>query len=151
MFITLMIVAILVGVFMTIVILMQSSKGQGLSGAFGGASGGVGTMLGVRRASDVLSKATWVLATAFVLLIFVINMFFLPTESTEESVIQRSAREHPISPLERQQQQGAQQQGAPQQGAPQQGAPQQGAPQQGAPQQGAPQQQAPQQAPAKGN
>jgi preprotein translocase subunit SecG len=136
MFYILMITTILVGAFMTIVVLMQSSKGQGLSGAFGGASGGVGTMLGVRRAGDVLSKATWILAGTFVVLIFLINMFFLPTGSTEESIIQRSAsRERPL-PMQ-QRQQGAQQQGA-QQGAQQQGSQQQ------APQQ-APQQQAPQQ------
>jgi preprotein translocase subunit SecG len=117
MFVVLMILTIIVGALLTIVILMQSSKGQGLSGAFGGASGGVGTMLGVRRASDVLAKATWVLAGVFVVLIFTINLFFLPTGKTEESIIQRSASEQPISPMQRQQ---MQQQSPAQQRQPQQ-------------------------------
>jgi preprotein translocase subunit SecG len=124
MFIVLMILTIIVGTLMAIVILMQSSKGQGLSGAFGGASGGVGTMLGVRRASDVLAKATWVLAGVFVFLIFLINLAFLPTATTEESIIQRSAAEQPISPVERQQMQqqpGGQQPGGQQPGGQQPG------------------------------
>lgn len=127
MFTVAMILTVLVGALMTIVVLMQSSKGQGLSGAFGGASGGVGTMLGVRRASDILAKATWVLAGIFVLLIFMINLLFLPTGMTEESIIQRSAAEQPISPMERQRMEGTQQ--APPQQAPAQ-QPQQAPPQQ---------------------
>lgn len=124
MFSFLMILTVLVGAMMTVVILMQSSKGQGLSGAFGGASGGVGAMLGVRRASDVLAKATWILAGIFAFLIFAINMFFLPTAGTEESIIQRSATEQPLSPEQRQMQQPGQQQPA-QQPSPQQPPPQQ--------------------------
>jgi preprotein translocase subunit SecG len=127
MFVVLMILTIIVGALMTVIILMQNSKGQGLSGAFGGASGGVGTMLGVRRASDVLAKATWVLAAAFVVLIFAINLFFLPSQTSEESIIQRSATEQPISPMERQQ---MQQQQAPPAGQQPQQQPQQQQPQQ---------------------
>ncbi|MDH7516172.1 MAG: preprotein translocase subunit SecG [Bacteroidota bacterium] len=115
MFTVLMILIILIGALMTVVILMQSSKGQGLSGAFGGA-GGVGTMLGVRRAADVLAKATWVLATAFIFLIFLINLFFLPTEGTEESIINRQMQEQPLRT-------------SPQQTAPQQAPTQEPAPQ----------------------
>ncbi len=95
MFDVLMILIILVGILMTIVILMQSSKGQGLSGAFGGTSG-VGSMLGVRRAADVLAKATWVLAGVFVVLVFAVNMFFLPSEETQESIITRQIQEQPM-------------------------------------------------------
>ena len=130
MFTFLMVLIILIGVLMTAVILMQNPKGGGLSSAFGGASGGVGSMLGVRHASDVLAKATWGLAIALTLLIFVVNMFFLPSGATQESIIQRSAADQQVSPQQGQQQmqQRATEQAAPADAAPQQ-APQQGQPQ----------------------
>ncbi|MCB2205737.1 preprotein translocase subunit SecG [bacterium] len=128
MFTILMILIILIGIAMTGTILMQNPKGGGLSSAFGGASGGVGSMLGVRHASDILAKTTWGLAIAFTVLIFAVNMFFLPNEGTQESIIQQSAAEAPITPMEKQQQmeQQAQQPANQQQAAP--GADQQQAP-----------------------
>ena len=99
-----MLLIILIGAVMTIAILMQSPKGGGLSSAFGGAGGGMGSMLGVRHASDILAKSTWGLAIAFAVLIFAVNMFFLPTEGTRESIIQRSAMEQPLTPMQKQQQ-----------------------------------------------
>ncbi len=130
MFTFLIIVIVLIGTLMTITILMQNPKGGGLSSAFGGASGGVGSMLGVRHASDILAKTTWGLAIAFTILIFAVNMFFLPTEATQDSVIQRSAADAPMTPMQKQEQ--MQQQAQPQQ-APPQGQPAQGQPQQPAP------------------
>jgi len=104
MFTVLMILIILISIAITATVLMQNPKGGGLSSAFGGSSGGLGTMLGVRHASDILAKTTWGLSIAFVVLIFAVNMFFLPTQGTQESIIQRQAGEAPISPMEKQQQ-----------------------------------------------
>jgi preprotein translocase subunit SecG len=104
MFTFLMLLILLIAVVIIVTILMQNPKGGGLSSAFGGASGGFGSMLGVRHASDILAKTTWGLAIAFTVLIFVLNMFFLPDEGTKESIIQRGASEQPISPMEKEQQ-----------------------------------------------
>lgn len=104
MFTVLMLIIILISVMITVAILMQNPKGGGLSSAFGGASGGMGSMLGVRHASDILAKTTWGLAITFTILIFAVNMFFLPSEGTQESIIQRSAGEAPMSPAQQQQQ-----------------------------------------------
>ena len=57
---------LLVCVLLTIVILMQASKGGGLSGAFGG-QGSMGAVFGGRGAGSFLSKTTIVLATIFML------------------------------------------------------------------------------------
>ncbi|MBN1447925.1 MAG: preprotein translocase subunit SecG [Bacteroidetes bacterium] len=99
-----MLLIILISIVMTGTILMQNPKGGGLSSAFGGTSGGLGTMLGVRHASDILAKTTWGLAIAMTVLIFAVNMFFLPSAGTEESIIQRNAADAPMSPMEKQQQ-----------------------------------------------
>ena len=84
----LIIIEILVSIMLTIVILMQSSKGGGLAGSFAG--GSMGTVFGVRRTADFLSKATGYLAFVFIALCLVINLFFLPSsgKTGSDSVIQ---------------------------------------------------------------
>ena len=85
----------LIAVVLMIVVLMQASKGEGLSGTFGGAGGGMGSMFGTRRTADFLSKATWWLGGSLAVLAIVVNLFFLPGQSTanqKESIIQQSSR-----------------------------------------------------------
>ena len=78
---------IVIAFLLIIVVLMQNSKGGGLSAGMGG--GNIGTVFGVRRASDFLSQATTYLATAFIVIALVVNLFFLPGKGkTQESVIQ---------------------------------------------------------------
>ena len=81
-------IEILVSMLLIIVVLMQSSKGGGLAGSFGG--GSMGTVFGVRRTADFLSRATTILASIFIGLCLVTNIFFLPGSSeNRESIIQR--------------------------------------------------------------
>src|SRR3990170_5207902 len=87
MFTFFLVVEIIVGILLTIVILMQASKGGGLAGSFGGSN--IGTVFGVRRTSDFLSKTTTVLATLFLVLALFINLAVLPKgDRVQESVIQ---------------------------------------------------------------
>ncbi|MCI0707494.1 MAG: preprotein translocase subunit SecG [Ignavibacteriae bacterium] len=80
------VVEIIVSALLVIVILMQASKGGGLAGSLGGSN--LGTVFGVRRASDFLSKTTTVLATLFIVLALFINLTVLPRGERQESVIQ---------------------------------------------------------------
>jgi preprotein translocase subunit SecG len=57
---------ILICLSLIIVVLLQSGKGGGLAGAFGGA-GGVGAVFGGQTAATFLTKATRYLAIAFML------------------------------------------------------------------------------------
>jgi len=57
---------VIISLLLMTVILMQSSKGGGLAGAFGG-GGGVGSMFGGRGVATFLSKVTTVLAVLFML------------------------------------------------------------------------------------
>ncbi len=109
MYTLLVVLSSLVAIFMIIIVLLQSSKGGGLAGGtFGGAAGGMGTMFGARRTADFLSKATWWLGGAIAVLAIVINLFFLPGQSTaaqRESIIQKSGQQAlPQSPSLPQQQ-----------------------------------------------
>ena len=56
---------VLVCVFLILVVLLQSGKGGGLAGAFGGMGGAGQTLFGGRGAATFLSKATTVLGIAF--------------------------------------------------------------------------------------
>ena len=83
----LIVVEIIIAVLLIIVILMQNSKGGGLAAGMGGAN--IGSVFGVRRASDFLSKSTTYLAGAFIIIAVVVNLFFLPGKGkAQESVIQ---------------------------------------------------------------
>lgn len=81
-------IEIIVSILLIVVILMQNSKGGGLAGSFGG--GNFGTVFGVRRTADFLTRSTTILATIFIVLTLLINVFFLPGKgaSSKESVIQ---------------------------------------------------------------
>ena len=81
-------IEMIVSILLIIVILMQSSKGGGLAGSFGG--GSMGTVFGVRRTADFLSQATTILASVFIGLCLVTNIFFLPgSKDSRESIIQK--------------------------------------------------------------
>jgi preprotein translocase subunit SecG len=90
--------AVLTAILLMVIILLQSSKGGGLAGTFGGAQ--LGTMFGSRRTADFLSKATWWLAGTLVVLTLLINLFFLPasTGSEKESIIQSRQHNIPTQP-----------------------------------------------------
>lgn len=93
MYTVLVLLATITAIVLIVIVLLQSSKGGGLAGTFGGA-GGMGTMFGSRRTADFLSKGTWWLAGALAVLALVINLFFLPGQTTadQRSVIQEGGR-----------------------------------------------------------
>ncbi|RKZ03778.1 preprotein translocase subunit SecG [Candidatus Fermentibacteria bacterium] len=61
-------------VLLVAVVLLQKSKGDGLSGAFGG-GGALTASFGNRGAASLLSKATTVLAVLFMLVSFLLAVF----------------------------------------------------------------------------
>ena len=91
-------IEIIVSILLTIVILMQSSKGGGLAGTFG--TGSMGTVFGVRRTADFLSRATTILATIFLGLCLLINIFYLPgATDSGTSIIQGGTPTTAPSPI----------------------------------------------------
>ena len=64
---------IFVSVLLIIVVLVQNSKGGGLSSQFGGNSSN--QFMGVQKTNDLLEKATWTLAIFVVALTMLSNLF----------------------------------------------------------------------------
>ncbi|HEY9165901.1 MAG TPA: preprotein translocase subunit SecG [Candidatus Kryptonia bacterium] len=92
----LVVVDLMVAILLMVVVLMQSSKGGGLAGTFGGASAGFGNMFGVRKTADILSRMTTILASVFIGLAFLINLFFLPNKvsNQQKSMLQQQGSQN---------------------------------------------------------
>jgi preprotein translocase subunit SecG len=85
MFAVLLVFHIIVCVLLVIAVLMQSSKGGGLAGTFGGTST---AFLSGRQAADTLTKATVVLAILFALLSIGLNVTYVRDGSDEKGIIE---------------------------------------------------------------
>ena len=82
MYIVVIILTVIASLLMIGVVLIQKSKGGGLSSQFGGAN----QVMGVRRTNDFIEKTTWWLAAAIGILA-VISVFVMP-----RNIIQSSSR-----------------------------------------------------------
>jgi len=115
-FAVLIVIHVIISCGLMLVVLMQSSKGEGLAGAFGG--GGLsGAVFGGRGAATFLSKATTVLAILFMISCIVLTLAARgrSTSQVGESAVSRMATEQPVPtqapaqpPAQGQQQQGTQ-------------------------------------------
>ena len=88
-FVILMVIAALL---MCFIVLIQNSKGGGLASGFSSSN----AIMGVRKTTDFLEKATWTLAGAMMVLC-VLAVFFIPShENGTQSAIQEQLNSQPI-------------------------------------------------------
>jgi len=73
---------------MIAIVLIQESKGGGLSSQFSSSN----SIMGVRKTTDVVEKATWGLAIAMVVF-SVVCAYVAPQSVTSESVLEKTATE----------------------------------------------------------
>ena len=78
MYIVIVSLIILVAVLLTLVVLVQESKGGGLASNF---SGGANQILGHQKTGDVVEKATWVLAV--ILIVLCLSTSMIGSNNTE--------------------------------------------------------------------
>ena len=97
---------IIVCILLILIVLVQNSKGGGLSSSFSSSN----QIMGVRKTSDFLEKATWGLAGALLVLCLLStpsgSTAGAPEESTAESVTKKKAAEAPVLPQQQQMPQG---------------------------------------------
>lgn len=79
---------VLVSVLMIFVVLIQESKGGGLASNFSSSN----AIMGVRKTTDFVEKATWGLAAAMVVL-SIICAYVAPVSTSETSVMEKAATE----------------------------------------------------------
>lgn len=90
-YITISVIIVVASVLLTLIVLVQNSKGGGLAANFAAGN----TTFGVRQTADFLEKATWWLA-GIVLVLCVVATFFTPKASkvasdSIENMIQQPA------------------------------------------------------------
>ena len=73
----------IVCLFLVLVVLVQSSKGGGLASSFSGSN----QIMGVRRTSDFLEKATWYLAGALLVFCIMASAFIPRSENAQQSIM----------------------------------------------------------------
>lgn len=83
-------VMVLDGLFLSVVILLQAGKGGGLAAVGGGGGTMADGVLGGRQATTVLTRATWVAGTIFMVLALVLSIMS-SRAAAPESVIQVDA------------------------------------------------------------
>ena len=86
MYSVLVILAVLVAILLTFIVVIQESKGGGLASNFAASN----QIMGVRKTTDVIEKATWTLAGLLVV-ISVATIFFAPRQSDVASVVTSAA------------------------------------------------------------
>ncbi len=79
MYTLIIVLVILASILMCGIVLIQESKGGGLASGFSSSN----QIMGVRKTTDFLEKATWTLAVAMVVL-SVVSSAFITRETTEE-------------------------------------------------------------------
>ena len=83
---------IICSILLVLIILIQNPKGGGLSSSFGG---GASQMMGVKKTTDFLEKATWTLAISLIVLILASN-FAIERPEDDLQTTQGENTESPI-------------------------------------------------------
>ena len=86
------IVHVIVCLLLILLVLVQSDKGGGLAGAFGGMSGGVNSVFGGRGTANILTKATTWAAVLFLSISLILNLVVANKSTSQvKSVLQKRA------------------------------------------------------------
>lgn len=85
----LIVLLVLASLFLVLVILMQAGKGGGLAATFGGVGTSSDSFFGTRQMGNVLTKSSWYLGGAFLLLGFVLSLM------SSRAVASRSVLDQP--------------------------------------------------------
>src|SRR5687767_2501705 len=83
------VILVLASLFLIAVILLQSGKGGGLAATFGGVGTSPDSFFGTRQMGNVLTKSSWYLGGAFLLLGFVLSLM------SSRAVTSRSVLDQP--------------------------------------------------------
>ena len=87
----LVILLVLASVLLVAVVLLQAGKGGGLAATFGGVGTAPDSFLGTRQMGNVLTKASWYLGGAFLLLGFILSLM------SSRAVASRSILDEPAA------------------------------------------------------
>ncbi|BEG99305.1 preprotein translocase subunit SecG [Bacteroides sedimenti] len=95
MYLLLVIVIVIAAILLSFIVLIQNSKGGGLSSGFSSSN----QIMGVRKTTDLLEKATWTLAAAIVVL-SIITSYTVPSNAAQDSaILEQAQKEEKTNPM----------------------------------------------------
>ena len=89
MYVFISILILIAAILLILIVLIQNSKGGGLASGFSSST----QIMGVRKTTDFLEKATWSLAGALIVLSIVITAFIPSTDHGTQSEINQQVKE----------------------------------------------------------
>lgn len=89
------VLAVIVAILLAAIVLIQESKGGGLASSVAGAN----SVLGVRKTTDFVEKATWSLAAILVFLAVVSSFFVTPAVTTADDLVNDMTKSAPAPQL----------------------------------------------------
>ncbi|MCD7977859.1 MAG: preprotein translocase subunit SecG [Tannerellaceae bacterium] len=92
MYVFISILILIAAVLLILIVLIQNSKGGGLASGFSSSN----QIMGVRKTTDFLEKATWGLAGTVIVLSIVITAFIPRAEMSNQSEIRQQVNEAPM-------------------------------------------------------
>jgi preprotein translocase subunit SecG len=88
----LLVLFLIVCIFLCFLVLIQSDKGGGISGAIGGGLGNASNVLGTQDTANILTRGTAIFAAAFMALCVIMSFLLAgKTEAVEKSVLEKRA------------------------------------------------------------
>jgi len=94
----LLVVFLLVCVFICLLILIQSDKGGGISGAIGGLSG-ANSFLGTQDTANVLTKGTYIFGAVFLVLCVLMTLFEPGGGGVKSGLQKRAEKAQAVTPM----------------------------------------------------
>ena len=89
MYVFISILILIASILLILIVLIQNSKGGGLASGFSSSN----QIMGVRKTTDFLEKATWTLAGVVIVLSIVITAFIPRSENTNQSEIKQQVND----------------------------------------------------------
>ena len=93
MYLVCILLIVIASVLMCLIVLVQNSKGGGLASGFASSN----QIMGVRKTTDFLEKATWTLAIVMAVVSIVAARFLPQATISEESLVQQNAIENSVT------------------------------------------------------
>jgi len=96
MYLLLIILIVIAAILLCFIVLIQNSKGGGLSSGFSSSN----QIMGVRKTTDFLEKATWGLAAVIVVL-SIVTSYAVPTATSAEgsAILEQAQKEEKTNPM----------------------------------------------------
>lgn len=96
MYLLLVILIVIAAILLCFIVLIQNSKGGGLSSGFSSSN----QIMGVRKTTDFLEKATWGLAV-FIVVMSIVTSYVVPSASSESgsAILEQAQKEQKTNPM----------------------------------------------------